>query len=609
MSHVTLGLHVSHNSSACLFIDGVLHSAVQEERLTRIKQFEGFPSESIRFLLKEANLTSSEVDSIAIAGESQYIENPFYVYCPKGTLWPRSSLSRLAATIKGRFGRLSVLDRFIYQDKGYKTYLYNELKSVGIEEMRKVYFFDHHLCHAASAYYPSGYDQAIVITQDGRGDFLSGSAFYASKEELKLLIKQSSSSSLAQLYAGVTKFLGFTPLKHEGKITGLAAFGKKTDLQDKIAELFYIKKSGAIERNETEVLRYSNYTDRERKLINASPNSYKNFTKFGISFQKWLEFNAAGLEPADVAFAIQTASENIVIESVLNIISFNSIEKPISICLAGGLFANVKINQRIRECSPLIENVFVQPAMGDEGLAIGAAILVNIKKNLVCNKLNHVYLGNVYSDNEIEQELKKWEHEYTFQKSDNIEKDVARLLEKRKIIGRFNGRMEFGPRALGNRSILIHPGDKDINDIVNKRLKRTEFMPFAPSVIDYRAKDYFMDYKPEHTAADWMTITYNVYPEKVEEIGAVVHIDNTARPQVVNSITNSSYYKIISEFNELTGVGCIVNTSFNMHEEPIVASPFDAMRAFDLGSIDCLAIGNFLVMPKEALKKTSEVHH
>ena len=159
--------------------------------------------------------------------------------------------------------------------------------------------------------------------------------------------------------------------------------------------------------------------------------------------------------------------------------------------------------------------------------------------------------------------------------------------------------MEYGPRAQGNRSILLHPSDDRLNGIVNKRLKRTEFMPFAPSVIDFRAKDYFIGYDTKHLAAEWMTITYDVFEERQKEIEAVVHVDGTARPQVVKEAFNPSYYKILQEYNKLSGIGCIVNTSFNMHEEPIVASPEDALRAFDQGSVDILAIGNYIVQKKE----------
>lgn len=595
MSLITLGLHVSHNSSACLVKDGQILASIQEERLRRVKQYEGFPTESIAFVLAKANFSVDDIDSVVIAGLNQHKENPYFVYSPKKSSF-RYILSKLSASIKARTS-LVFLDRFIYSKDGYKDFVYKALTQLGID-VNKVNIVDHHLSHIASAFYPSGYTEAIVISQDGRGDFLSGSVYMANASGLELVYKQSAASSLAQLYAGVTMFLGFTPLKHEGKITGLAAFGKPNDLTQKIVELFEIKESGELIRKEISLSRGTEISKVDQKKLKATAQEYMGFAKAGFEFQLWLKEHSNGMNREDVAYAIQEATEQVLLKSVSATIQYLNIEKPISICLAGGIFANVKLNQRIRESSKMVDNIFVQPAMGDEGLAVGAAYLHQVENNVTIDPLKHVYFGNDYSDVEIEEELKKWSASYIYKKYDSVEREIAARLADEKVVGRFNGAMEFGPRALGNRSILIHPTNKNINDIVNKRLKRTEFMPFAPSVLDYRAKDYFMGFDEKHLTADWMTITYDVYPEKVKEIDAVVHIDKTARPQIVKSETNASYYRILEEFNTLTGIGCFVNTSFNMHEEPIVASPFDAMRAFDLGSVDCLAIGNFIVEKK-----------
>lgn len=602
MKTITLGLHVSHNSSACLIIDGKVVSAVQEERLTRVKQFEGFPKLSIKHVLETAKIKPSDVHYISIAGLSQHIENPFYVYNKDASnkSLTKSVLAKLFGALKGRMP-LSGFDSFIYSESGYRNYILSELKLLNFNlEATKLQYFDHHLCHAASAFFQSDSENALVLTQDGRGDFISGTAYQANKN-LKKVYRQPSSSSLAQLYAGVTKYLGFTPLKHEGKITGLAAFGKKTVLAEKIQNLFVVLETGELARtNDSDEFKSlaTELSNTESKMINATFESYQEFTRFGFIFNKWLSKNAVGMSREDVAFAIQDATEMLLINSIQKTLKYLKIEAPIDICLAGGIFANVKVNQRIRECSPLVKNVFVQPAMGDEGLAIGAALLSLQENGIASEKLIDVYWGNSYTDNEIKLELEKWSDNYTWTDYSEVEIEIAKLLNEGKVVGRFNGAMEFGPRALGNRSILIHPTNKDINDIVNNRLKRTEFMPFAPSVLDFRAKDYFIGFESKHLTADWMTVTYDVFKDRVAEIAAVVHIDNTARPQIVKEATNESYYKILKEFNRLSGLGCVVNTSFNMHEEPIIASPFDAMRAFDLGSVDCLAIGSFIVWKK-----------
>ena len=209
--------------------------------------------------------------------------------------------------------------------------------------------------------------------------------------------------------------------------------------------------------------------------------------------------------------------------------------------------------------------------------------------------MSHAYLGPSFSSNEIENCLIANHHDVKFTRSNEVEKDIAKLIHEGSVVGRFNGRAEWGPRALGNRSILLKPTEKTANDTVNQRLNRSEFMPFAPSVIDVQAGRYFENYDKTQVAAEYMTMTYNVFEDQIGDIEAVVHVDNTARPQIVRKETNPSYYKILEQYLKLSGNGCIVNTSFNLHEEPIVNSPEDALRALRQGAVDVLAIGDFLV--------------
>jgi len=268
------------------------------------------------------------------------------------------------------------------------------------------------------------------------------------------------------------------------------------------------------------------------------------------------------------------------------------------IVMAGGVFGNVKLNQRIAQI-PKVTSLFIHPDMGDGGTALGAAFIEWEKelskrgKSFLGKRLNNVYFGPEYTDKNIEDALKKYSLPYEFHK--DIECRIARLISEKKIIGRFNGRLEYGPRALGNRSIIAEPTDKTINDWLNKRLRRTEFMPFAPSVLDRAAPSLYKDYSKAAYAAEFMTITFDVEPHAQKMAPAVCHIDNTARPQVVTKEQNPSYYKIIEEFEKITGIPIIVNTSFNMHEEPIVCTPEDAIRAFLDGSVDYLALGNYLI--------------
>ena len=601
MKKYILGLHVSHDASACLISEGKLLLAVQEERLTREKFHDGFPREAVRYILEIAKINPADV-AIAVAGELQHIENPSWVYLQNANKARpvAQAVAKVAARLAGRLGIESTKTLY-FSESVYKEYVNDEVKSLGFDPATTpISFFDHHLCHAATAFFPSTYDKAIILTQDGRGDRLSGSVYLGTDGNMKLVHAQSADDSVAQLYAGVTKFLNFRPLRHEGKITGLAAFGKDTELRERIEGLFSIDDEGRITKTKIQDHEFSvdtlDLSNRERRILNAGPQEYRAFDQFSISFQHWLKKHADGMSREDVAYAIQSATENVMVRSVLALLEHLKISEPINIGVSGGLFANVKLNQRIRECSPLVNDVYVQPAMGDCGLSLGAGILLAQEQDASrVSPVTHVYTGNSYSPEEIETALKNSDYEFKFRRVDNIEEAVGRMINDGIIIGWFNGSMEFGPRALGSRSIVLHPGNPEVNKTVNDRLNRTEFMPFAPSVLDYRAKDYFIGYDPKHVTTDWMTITYDVFKERQREIAAVVHIDGTARPQIVKAESNPSYYRMLQEFEKLSGIGCVVNTSFNMHEEPIVASPEDALRAFDLGGVDVLVMGPYIV--------------
>lgn len=260
---------------------------------------------------------------------------------------------------------------------------------------------------------------------------------------------------------------------------------------------------------------------------------------------------------------------------------------------SSGGFANVKLNQKIMEL-PGIKNIYVQPAMDDAGTALGAALHINMKlnNNKSWTGLETVYTGLEYSASEIKNALE--ENKLPFRRLECCEEYLGKWIFEGKIVGRFNGYLEWGPRALGNRSILARP-ENEINDTLNKRLKRTEFMPFAPYVLDEDANIFFKGYSSDHIASRYMTMTYNVNSSMIRLIPAVVHVDGTSRPQVVFEEDNPSYYKIIKAYKKHSGIGCIINTSFNMHEEPMVNSPEDAIRAFLAGAVDILSMGEFVV--------------
>ncbi|MEP7299889.1 MAG: carbamoyltransferase C-terminal domain-containing protein [Caldimonas sp.] len=591
-----LGVHLGHHSSAALSKDGVVIGAVEEERFTRRKDQSGYPKESIAYVLSRGGISPEAVDAVAVPGMRLGADMPYQVvrryfgYSDHGLAFRAKATA--AASLNSGW-----LRRSLYPMAATRDFISAELGRRGFHRAR-VEFHDHHESHAASAFYSSPFAEALVLTQDGKGDNCSGSVFVGSGNILKAIARQPQTDSVGQIYHEVTRFLGFMPNRHEGKIMGMAAFGNPATFIDAFRGLV-ARTHPVIERSH--VLDDANwrkgmtFRDRVRVLSNHPDNL--DFEIRARKLQAWLETNTGNGERADVAAAVQQAVEDWMVELCRWHVGSLHGSAARNICLAGGLFANVKVNQRLRESVPGVRNIYIQPAMGDSGLSLGAAQLCwhRSEPEAVRNFLEHVFLGPDYSDRETAAVLEQWKERVVWERHENAEELIGQLLHEGNIVGRFNGPLEWGPRALGNRSILVRPTDRRINAEVNRRLRRTEFMPFAPSVLDYRAGDYFMGYRDDHIAADFMTVTYNVRPEKMHEIEAVVHVDNTARPQVVREKTNPSYHRILRAYERCSGIGCVVNTSFNVHEEPIVNSPEDALRTLEQGAVDVLAIGNYFV--------------
>jgi carbamoyltransferase len=552
-----------HDSGACILDNNKLTAAVSEERITRIKLDGGFPYKSIEECFKIANIGPEDIDMIAIGSmltpplfarvyrKFQSMEEEVRKFEDKSfkTFLSNTAQFKLHLTkgnpysLSGKFQRL-FLKHLIKKD------LPKSLRNKPIK------FVDHHLSHAASAFFSSNTTKALAITGDRWGDAVSFAISSCNKKEIKRLFSMNSFDSFGDFYSVMTKYLGFKPMRHEGKILGLSAHG--TPEKVNIAFPFKLKNNklkftGTIRSN------YDIWPSLKKQL--------KEYSREDIS--AWLQYH----------------TEELVINLVKEWIGKT---KLYDIVLAGGLFANVKLNQRIHEL-PNVNSVYVFPHMGDGGLAAGACFYIN-KERI---KLNDVYLGAAYENDFIETCLKKYNLSYNFY--DNIEEEIAKKLADKKIVARFNGRMEFGPRALGNRSILYEASDPSVNDWLNTRLNRTEFMPFAPATLyEYRDKCY-KNLKGAEFTAQFMTITFDCTDYMIKTSPAAVHVDNTARPQLVKKDVNPSYYKIIDEYRKLTSIPTIINTSFNMHEEPIVRTPNDAIDSFLRGHLHYLAIGNFLV--------------
>lgn len=544
-----LSIHDGHNASAAIFDEDKISSCISEERLNREKFYWGWPELSINYVLKDTELSLDDIDAVMVShfNTLNYIKRKFSM--KENFTWrPKIILGHLY---------------HIYIVFKRELKIRNLVKSHG---PKKFFFCDHHLAHAASAYYYSGFNNALVVTIDAQGDGLSHTAYVVKNGNWKKIIQGGSTESLGAFYAALTEGLGFKPNRHEGKIVGLAAFGDHKKIEE-IDNGFFV-----------------NITD-----------DFLHFRRQGYfkMIKRVKELLKDGYSREDIAAYGQYLLEKLVIKHINKLCEMTGME---NLAVAGGVFSNVKLSQKITEQSP-IRKIFIQPAMGDEGLVLGsvAYYLNQTGKGFKNKPMENVYFGASFSDENIEKILK--DKNYTYKIMNNAAEAVAGLINKNKIIGWFDGKMEFGPRALGNRSILANPGKREINDELNKRLKRTEFMPFAPSVLYEKADEVFENVEPGRHPAEFMTITFNVKPDWREKIKAVVHIDGTARPQLVKKDINPAYYSVIEEFFKLTGIPLIINTSYNMHEEPIVASPEDALRSFDIGAVDYVVFNNkFLVL-------------
>ena len=550
---------LTHDSGAAVIQDGKVIGAVNEERLSRRKIDGRYPFESIRTVLEANSIAPGDIDLIALAGLSPRMRSLKMLRY----IWKTFSETRIFMPNRVLYAALAA--------KKIRRTLPENLKGV------KTVCVDHHLAHAASAYYTCPWKDATVVTLDGIGDSATcGVVCSGVRGEMKRLFECNGYYSPGILYSFITKRFGFSVSKHEGKITGLAAYGDHSQIYDRMKDIISYREK-----------KHDFYSEYVPRLFKA-----RTYAEWDLPI---IDELLDEVPREDVAAGVQKLTEDVVCAYVQDAVKLAGLPK---VALAGGVFGNVKLNQRIRELE-CVEDVYVHPNMGDGGLAAGAALYLWANERKRAGKvaspilLENVYLGPDCSEAHIRDLIEKYG--LSFRCSECVEKEIATFLFENKIVGRFSGRMEYGPRALGNRSILAAPVDKSINDWLNKRLKRTEFMPFAPSILEEDAGDFLTGWSPAQVAARFMTMTYDVPIEKVSAAPAVVHIDNTVRPQVVRKRDNPSFHQVILEYKKLSGLPLVINTSFNMHEEPIVCTPEDAIRSFLAGSIDVLTLDSFIV--------------
>ena len=582
---VIIGISFTHDGTITIVRDGKVAFAIGEERLNRRKSYIGFPFEGLRYVIAEKIITPSEVSLIAIAA---------------GTFskqWARTFALELTEDKKYYdFQNEKQPGDFFLNDDEWKSIktdgecrLYVEKKirelfnAQGITAPIK--YYKHHLCHAASAYWSNEHPQALAITLDGEGDSASGSVAICNNGSINTLIEFPAESSIGYLYSAVTQELGFKTSRHEGKITGLAAYGNP-DVTRAHFEREVQVKNGVITFGRAASWR------RIVSRIKAKLHIHRYYVNF------WQEIvgEAGIVSKEDLSAGVQYILEKRVTELVDHWVKKTGIS---NIVTAGGILANVKLNQRIAELAS-VASFRVHPDMGDGGNAYGAAMLAYQEHypDARPSLMSTVYFGPEYSDDAIEQILRA-ESLVSFKKSNSIAADAAQYIADGKIIGWFQGRMEYGPRALGNRSILACATDKTINTWLNERMKRTEFMPFAPSCLAEAAHEVFIIPKESMVIpARFMTITFNVKDAWAPKVAAITHVDGTARPQLVRKEDNPLYHELLSAYRVKTGLPLCINTSFNVHEEPIICAPEQALRALTNDVIDVLAIGSFIVEKK-----------
>ncbi len=584
-----------HDSAAALVRDGEVIAAAQEERFCRQKHHAGFPIRAIQYCLREAEITLDQLDHIVFYDKPflkfERLLETYHAFAPAGF---RSFAAAMPVWLKEK----------LFQ----KRLLLRELQALapGLELHGRLLFSEHHLSHAASAFYPSPFERALILVMDGVGEWATSSVMLGEGREIRVLKELHFPHSLGLLYSAFTAFCGFKVNDGEYKLMGLAPYGEPV-YADLIREhLVDIAEDGSFRLD----MRYFNYctgltmTNRRfEQLFGRGPR------------QPEADITQSDM---DLACSIQQVAEEIILKMAASIRREYGVE---NLCLAGGVALNSVANGKLLR-SGLFDGLWIQPAAGDAGAALGAAL---VAVHLYCQQqrrphaepdgMKGAYLGPAFADDDIRQLLEQRGMRYQYLAEDELVASAAQALAEDKVIGWFQGRMEFGPRALGNRSILGNPCSAHTQLQMNLKIKfRESFRPFAPSVLREDAADYF----DLAQGSPYMQLVASVLPARRREpsaeertltgiqrvnavrsdIPAVTHVDYSARVQTVSADTNPLFHRLISRFKALTGYGVVVNTSFNVRDEPIVCTPQDALSCYEKTALDELYIGRFRLMKK-----------
>ena len=577
-----------HDSAACILVDGKIIAAAQEERFTRKKHDPNYPHNAIEFVLKYANLKLSELDQIV------FFEKPFLKF-------ERLLETYVAFAPKGFVSFAKAMPLWIKEKLFQKNLLFNKLKQHDENYIsdKNIFFSDHHLSHAASAFFPSPFQEAVILTADGVGEWATTTVAVGKNETLEIKKEIHFPHSLGLLYSAFTYYTGFKVNSGEYKLMGLAPYGNPI-YEDKVKQLLDLKEDGTFRLNQ----KYFNYAtglnmtnEKFNNLFGQKPRNPKNeeITQFHM----------------DIAASIQKVTEEIMINLTKSIRKEYGIK---NLCLAGGVALNCVANGKILQ-EKIFDNIWIQPAAGDAGGSLGAALALwhieqGNKRSVNSNDdMNGSYLGCEFNQEEIENELKRAGAIFETLNYDELINTTAEFLSKEKAVGWFQGRMEFGPRALGGRSILGDPRSDKMQKNLNLIVKyRESFRPFDPSILREDVSEWF----EINIDSPYMLLVANINPNKKidmddeqkklfgidklnikrSKIPAVTHVDYSARIQTVTKNSNKRYYDLISKFKEKTGCPVLINTSFNVRGEPIVNTPTDAFNCFMGTELDYLVIGN-----------------
>ncbi len=588
-----LGIHTGHNATAALLKNGEIIACVSEERFTGVKNQMGLPQQSIAWCLEYANIKAEDLHFVTLpslfgspVGVSEGTKKVFIVSLLNIFYKLIGGIRTLWGRLVYRYPKIRPVGTFFYSVacNTYGVYLLEKEKQFIASNLHvpvdKVITTGHHLSHAAASYYSSPFNKkkAAVLTLDAEGDNVCSTVSIFHKRNIQRLASTSRENSLGWIYRDVTMFLGMKADEHEYKVMGLAPYAKEKD----VATLY----------------------NKTKDILTLDPNNkYRFYAKFNTQDTLYfLKRTLIGIRFDVLAGAFQKLIEERLTEWVTHITKLTDIH---TITCAGGVFMNVKANYKISHL-PGVSKAFFMPSAGDESLAIGSCYLAYLQATKskrgypYTEPLRNLYLGPSFSDKEVATILKsaRLKRKYVITKPKNIERQIAQLLAKGNIVARCSGRMEWGARALGNRSILANPQNTDVVKTINDQMKQRDFwMPFAPTILRERAHDYCKI--TNGIEAPYMIICFDSTELAKKELRASMHpYDFTLRPQLLERSWNPSYHKIIKEFENITGIGGILNTSFNLHGFPIVLGPKEALYAFENSGLQYLALNSYLLHKK-----------